>query len=173
MGKLLWEQLHRESGGQSWTAGLVRAFNVLCAVTALARLAQNIAGSGSSQPPVSERVGWMHKGLVPREEEAVWASGNCQGVGGADSSGHRAQPSRGRMLSWMVEAASVRVRGLTHWDPLGSETSGMSTLLGGQLLMALNSHLPRSWVCPPPRASQSLHGPRGLHLEGRAWLPPE
>lgn len=82
------EQLHGQSGGQSWTAGLVRAFNVLCAVTALARLAQNISGSGSSQPPVSERVGWMYKGLVPREEEGeVWPVGISRGWWGADSSG--------------------------------------------------------------------------------------
>lgn len=146
---------------------------MLCAVTALARLAQNIARSGSSQPPVSGRVGWMHKGLVPREEEEVWASGNCQGVVGG-----RQQWAPGPAFPWteafLDSGSSIcQGEGLDPLGPPGIRDSGTSSLLGGQLLMALNFHLPRSWVCPPPQASQSLHGPRGLHLEGRAWLPPE
>lgn len=96
---------------------------MLCAVTALARLAQNIAGFRAPSPAVSERVGWMHKGLCPGEEEAVGPV-NCQwgrqqwGIG----------PSLpGWMLSLDVKQI-CQVRGLTHWDPLGSETSGTHPL---------------------------------------------
>lgn len=86
----------------------------------------------------------MHKGLVPREEEEVWASGNCQGVVGG-----RQQWAPGPAFPWteafLDSGSSIcQGEGLDPLGPPGIRDSGTSTLLGGQLLMALNFHLPRS-----------------------------
>ena len=114
------------------------------------------------QPGTEQLSGW--------ELPAEWESMGGEGQQGAPG------PAFPWTDAFLYSDGSIcQGEGLDPLGPPGIEDGGISTLMGGHLLVALISHLSRSWVCPPHQAHPSSQGPPGLHLEreGSAWLPPE